>query len=86
MSAEAFGLRDVPPIVRAAIDAGHEPEVERVGNRFKLVCSCGFSTPVRATRKRAFEAIADHVYAAGRGAVRDTPEVVDIPQPVSGRA
>lgn len=76
--------RRVPAITRAALDAGHEPKVERSGKRFKLVCSCGWSTPSSMSRKVAFQAVAQHVWEVGHAGV-DTPEVVDPPQVVGGR-
>lgn len=74
----------IPAVTKAALDLGHEPEVKHVGSRFKLVCSCGWSTPSSMTRKAAFQAVADHVWQVGRAAL-DTPEVVDEPQTVGGR-
>lgn len=74
----------MPAITQAAIDAGHEPRVERVGARFKLVCSCGWETSSSSDRKRAFQAVAQHVWEVGHAAL-DTPEVVDHPQSVGGR-
>jgi len=74
----------MPAITAAAIEAGHEPRVERVGARFKLVCSCGWSTASSSTRKGAFQAVAQHVWEVGHQAL-DTPEVVDRPQSVGGR-
>lgn len=73
----------VPAITAAALEAGHEPRVEHTGKRFRLACSCGFSTPTNATRKKAFDLISSHVATVGleelrrRGErpqlVRDTP-------------
>lgn len=74
----------VPAITRAALDAGHEPRVERVGARFKLVCSCGWSTASSSSRKTAFQAVAQHVWEVGHQHL-DTPEIVDHPQVVGGR-
>jgi hypothetical protein len=77
-------LASIPPIVRAAIEAGHEPSIEHLGKRFRVVCSCGWKTPLRASRKAAFLAITEHVDQVGRPILRDTP--TSIPGVVGGRA
>jgi hypothetical protein len=71
-------------VVNAALDAGHDPQVAHEGRRFRLVCSCGFRTPLQMSRKVAFAAISDHVYEVGRAVLEasDTPPVVDLPQTV----
>lgn len=84
--------RAIPAVSRAALDAGHEPSVQRVGSRFKLVCTCGWSTSSSSSRKAAFQAVADHVWQAGREHLLrdeetpDTPEVGEFPQVAGGRA
>ena len=78
----------VPALTQAALDAGHEPKVVRVGSRFKLVCTCGWSTPSSSKRAQAFAAVADHVATAGLAHLEATgrrAEVVDVPQSVGGR-
>lgn len=77
-------LSDIPPIVRAAIDAGHEPAIEHVGKRFRIVCSCGWKSPLRASRKATFLAITEHVHEAGRPFLKDTP--TEVRSVVGGRA
>lgn len=85
-------IRKAPKITQAALDAGHEPVVERTGKRFRLVCSCGWKTPINWTRKQVFQAVADHVWQAGheyleKGRLEnagDTP--TEIPRSVGGRA
>ena len=76
--------RTLPAVTRAALELGHEPRVDHVGRRFKLACSCGWSTPANWSRKRAFDAVAQHVWEVGRQAL-DTPESVDLPQTAGGR-
>jgi hypothetical protein len=65
---------------------GHTGEVEHVGKRFRIVCECGWSTPLNATRKRAFELVTAHVLEVLRqsGEISDTPQ--SIQEGVSGRA
>jgi hypothetical protein len=77
--------RRLPAVTKAALELGHEPRVTRVGSRFKLECSCGWSTPSNWSRKRAFDAVAQHVWEVGHLGLDDTP-VVEIPQASSGRA
>jgi len=81
-------VRQVPRVTQAAIDAGHDPVVERLGNRFRLVCSCGWKTAINATRKNAFLAVGEHVWEVGHAELRrrgDTPKT-DVPHSVGGRA
>ena len=40
---------------------GHDVEVSHAGGRFQLECSCGWSTPRNWTRRRAFQAVTEHV-------------------------
>jgi hypothetical protein len=65
----------VSAIVQAALDAGHEPSVQHSGKRFRLRCSCGWSSPSNWTRKRTFEAVQEHVYAAGHRALGQVDQV-----------
>lgn len=67
---EVVGVREVPLVTQAALDAGHEPSVERVGTRFRLVCSCGFRTATSSTRKNAFRQIMEHVSEIGSRELR----------------
>jgi hypothetical protein len=60
-------------IAMAAVEAGHNVDVEREGKRFRLVCSCGWKTSLAASRKKAFEAVSDHVIRAGRTYLGETP-------------
>lgn len=39
---------------------GHQLGVVRGGQRFRVACSCGWSTDARWTRKRTMEAAAQH--------------------------
>ena len=67
-------------LVRAALEAGHEPSISRSGNgkRVKFVCSCGFSTPANWTLKHAKDAAIDHVIRAGRTALGESPLLGEI--------
>lgn len=40
---------------------GHDVQVEQDGRRFRLVCSCGFVTPINMKRKTAFDAATQHL-------------------------
>lgn len=60
------GSVGVSRVVQAALDAGHEPSVVHEGRRFRIVCSCGWRSSTAWNRKRTFEAVTEHVYAAGR--------------------
>ena len=40
---------------------GHDVEVSHAGGRFQLECSCGWVTPRNWTRRRAFQAVTEHV-------------------------
>ncbi len=66
-------------MTQAAIDAGHVPDVEHVGKRFRLVCNCGFRTPASMTRKAAFQAVTDHMILAGRTALGESPAMGKVP-------
>lgn len=68
-------MSTVPAITRAAIEAGHEPSVKRVKNRFILVCTCGWSTPQNMTRKNAYLAVARHVQDVGLAHMGEDPGV-----------
>lgn len=57
-----------------AAENGHPVTVERMGKRFRLVCPCGFATPVTATRKTAYELATRHAIDAARG---DIPAIPD---------
>lgn len=57
--------RAIPKLTQAALAAGHEPKVVRDGRRFRLACACGWRTRENATRKAAFQAVADHVAEVG---------------------
>lgn len=48
---------------RAAM-AGHAVQVEHSGRRFRVVCSCGWKTPVNWSRKLVMQATLDHVQEA----------------------
>lgn len=65
---------------------GHTGETQRVGKRFKVICSCGWSTDSRWTRKRQFQAITAHCLDV----VRQSGEFADTPKQdsnsVGGRA
>jgi hypothetical protein len=62
-------------VCAAALEAGHDPSVEHEEKRFRLVCSCGFKTPVSMKRKTAFLRITEHIYEAGHAALAIDPEV-----------
>ena len=68
-------MNEVPAITRAALAAGHEPSVKRLGKRFILVCTCGWSTPQNMTRKNAYLAVARHVQDVGLAHMGDDPRV-----------
>lgn len=88
MSEVVRQARQMPAVTQAALDAGHEPRVEREGKRFRLVCSCGWRTSVSSSRKAAFQAVAQHVWEVGHAGLNggtDTPEVVQFPQTAGGR-
>lgn len=70
-------------IARAAIAAGHRPDVQLRGKRVKFLCDCGFSTPASWTLKHSKEAAIDHMIRAGRTALGETPLLGEIP-PVNG--
>lgn len=85
-NAENPGLGQVPAVTRAALDAGHEPSIERSGKRFRIVCSCGWKTQTNWSRKYSFLAVSQHVHEAGKaGLEKDTPERVNVPSAVGGR-
>lgn len=67
-------LSQVPAVTRAAMEAGHDPSVRRVGSRFVLVCTCGWQTPANMKRKTAYLAVAQHISDVGRAHLgeRDT--------------
>ena len=46
---------------RQAIELGHEASVEHLDGRFRIVCSCGWSTSKNWTRRHAFQAVTEHV-------------------------
>ena len=60
-------------IGRQAIELGHEAAIEHVDGRFRIVCSCGWSTAKNWSRRHAFQAVTQHVIGvvaeARRGAV-----------------
>lgn len=48
-------LQEATSLGKAGAAIGHTLGVERVGKRFKIVCSCGhFSTSINVKRKTAF--------------------------------
>lgn len=48
---------------RAAME-GHAVQVQHSGRRFRVVCSCGWKTPVNWTRKLVMQATLEHVQEA----------------------
>lgn len=66
-------------VALAAQEAGHEPTIEHVGKRFRIACTCGWSTPLNWTRKRAFEAALEHTILAGRTALGEVPKAGTVP-------
>lgn len=64
---------------------GHTGEIEHVGKRFRIVCECGWATPLNVKRKRAFEMVTEHCLEVLRqaGEFDDTP--ASIQEGVSGR-
>lgn len=61
------GLREHAAALRGGITLGHRAaqlghlvEVEREGDRFRLVCECGFRTRANSTRKAAFADALQH--------------------------
>lgn len=72
-------IRATSRVVQAAVDAGHDPDVVHEGKRFRLVCSCGFRTPINMTRKTAFRTISEHVYEMGHAALQAAGQVPDTP-------
>ncbi len=65
------GLRGEANLLRAALQAGHVPDIRHEGKRFRIECACGWSTPLGWTRKRVFQACDEHVREAGRAAVEE---------------
>lgn len=61
------GLRENAAALRGGISLGHRAAqlghlvgVEREGNRFRVVCECGWSTRLNSTRKAAFADAVQH--------------------------
>jgi copper homeostasis protein CutC len=52
-----------------AAKRGHVVDVRRQDKRFRLVCACGWKTPLNVTRKRAFEMVAQHAFEAAHGQI-----------------
>lgn len=50
-----------PALGIRARELGHDLQVVHEGKRFKLRCSCGFSTTLGMRRKTAFEAGTQHL-------------------------
>lgn len=69
---------------------GHIVSVSRDEKRFRLVCTCGWRTPISAKRKTAFGMATEHAFEAAHGRIApvernaraDTPEVM--PRTVGG--
>jgi len=66
-------------VAAAALEAGHVPDIQHEGKRFRIVCACGWSTALNWTRKHCFEAIADHQIRAGRTFLGESPAAGEIP-------
>ena len=66
---KAAVARDSVAIGYRAAELGHQLEVQRDGKRFRVVCECGFRTPLNSTRKAAFGSAYDHAVAAANSGV-----------------
>jgi len=62
------GAREGGRLTSAGIRAGHSPEVQHQGKRFRIVCPCGWQSDARWNRKRTFFEATQHVILAGRDA------------------
>lgn len=63
---------------------GHIVEVSRDRSRFRLVCTCGWSTPISAKRKTAFQMATDHASDAAFSRIPTFP--LDTPPGIQDRA
>ena len=54
-------LREATSLGKAGQEIGHTLGVEHVGKRFKITCTCGFSTPTNVRMRTAFIAGTEHV-------------------------
>lgn len=57
-----MAVRDDRSLGARAADLGHAVAVQSTDGRFRLVCSCGWKTPITARRKTAFRLVDEHVF------------------------
>lgn len=79
-----------PMTMRELADMGHlighsGEDIELVGTRFRVGCSCGYRSTTRTTQHLALEAIVHHLLKAVRAYAATGRPLPDIPAPGARR-